>query len=128
MFSATKRRETGKAGAESRRRWRLAHPTKRTFLRYAAPVLAVYLVLLGGLYVAMLQPPAVFGRVMSKLPAFSYFLFPFEPMWLMARRGHLKVGDAAPDFALKTAGGSDLVTLASFRGHEPVVLIFGSHT
>ena len=75
----------------------------RTFLKYAIPVLSVYLVLLGGLFVAMLQPPAVFGRIMSKLPAVSYFLFPFEPMWLIARRGELKVGELAPDFALKTA-------------------------
>jgi hypothetical protein len=100
----------------------------RTFLKYAIPVLSVYLILLGGLFVAMLQPPAVFGRIMSKLPVVSYFLFPFEPMWLIARRGHLKVGELAPDFALKTADSSQVVRLSSFQGKEPVVLIFGSHT
>ena len=100
----------------------------RRFLKYAIPVVAVYLALTGGLFWAMLQPPAVFGHIMSKLPAISYFMFPFEPMWLYARRGHVKVGDPAPDFALKTADGAAQVRLSSFRGEKPVVLIFGSHT
>jgi len=100
----------------------------RTFLKYAIPVLAVYVMLLSGLFVAMLQPPTVFGHIMSKLPAVSYFLFPFEPMWLLARRGHLKVGDVAPDFKLKTSDSSAPVHLWSFQGQMPVVLIFGSHT
>jgi len=100
----------------------------RVFLKYAIPAVVVYVVLLGGLFAAMLQPPAVFGYVMSKLPATSYFLFPFEPMWLVARRGQVKVGDVAPDFALKTADRSAEVRLSSLRGQKPVVLIFGSHT
>lgn len=100
----------------------------RRFLKYALPVLVVYFVLLGGLYAVMLQPPVVFGRVMAKLPTLSYFLFPFEPMWLMARRGQLMVGDPAPDFNLKMANSSATVELSSFQGKEPVVLIFGSHT
>jgi len=100
----------------------------RKFLKYGIPVVVVYVMLLGGLLVAMLQPPPVFGRIMSKLPAVSYFLFPFEPLWLFARRGHLKAGDPAPDFALKTADRSQVVRLSSFRGREPVVLVFGSHT
>ena len=100
----------------------------RRYLKYVIPVLVVYVALLGGLFFEMLQPPAVFGHFMSKLPALTYFLFPFEPMWLIARRGRLKVGDAAPEFSLKTAGGSEAVRLSSFRGQKPVVLIFGSHT
>ncbi len=100
----------------------------RTFLKYAIPALVVYVILASGLFVAMLKPPAVFGHIMSKLPVVSYVLFPFEPMWLVARRGDLKVGDMAPDFALKTADRSAEVRLSSFRGQKPVVLIFGSHT
>jgi hypothetical protein len=107
--------------------WEL-HNRMRAFVKYAIPMLVVYVVLLSGLFVAMLQPPAVFGRVMSKLPAVAHFLFPFKQMWLVARRGHLKIGDPAPDFALKTADRSQVVYLSSFRGQEPVVLIFGSHT
>jgi hypothetical protein len=104
------------------------HNWMRTFLKYAIPALVVYTTLVSGLFVAMLQPPAVFGHIMSKLPAVSYFLFPFEPMWLLARRGHLKVGDTAPDFTLKTTDRSASVRLSSFRGQMPAVLIFGSHT
>lgn len=100
----------------------------RIFLRCGVAAVAVYVVLLGGLFVAMLQPPVVFGRIMSKLPSFAYALFPFEPMWLVARGGRLRVGEPAPDFALETANRSRTVRLSSFRGHEPVVLIFGSHT
>ena len=106
----------------------MMHNRMRTFLKYAIPVLLVYVVLLSGLFVAMLQPPTEFGRIMSKLPTVSYLLFPFEPMWLIARRGALRVGDPAPDFALKTVDRSQSVRLSSFRGQEPVVLIFGSHT
>ena len=36
---------------------------------------------------------------------------------------HLKVGDMAPDFTLKSTDGSD-VTLSSFRGKNTVVLAF----
>lgn len=100
----------------------------RTLFKYAVPALLIYAALLGGMYAAMLQPPAVFGRIISKLPVVTYFLFPFEPMWLIARRGQLRLGDPAPDFVLKTADNSQAVRLSSFRGREPVVLIFGSHT
>jgi peroxiredoxin len=40
----------------------------------------------------------------------------------------LKVGDEAPDFTLETYERNDRITLSSFRGHKPVVLIFGSYT
>jgi thiol-disulfide isomerase/thioredoxin len=42
-------------------------------------------------------------------------------------RETLKVGDLAPDFTLSTASDQDKqVTLSSFRGKKPVVLVFGS--
>jgi peroxiredoxin len=40
----------------------------------------------------------------------------------------LKVGDAAPDFTLKTLDGKSEVTLSSFQGKKPVMLVFGSYT
>jgi hypothetical protein len=80
------------------------------------------------MFAAMLQPPATFGRIMSKLPVVAYMMFPFETMWLVACRGALNVGDMAPDFTLKTSDRSAEVRLSSFRGQKPVVLIFGSHT
>ena len=40
----------------------------------------------------------------------------------------LKVGDPAPDFTLADPSGKKKVTLSSFEGKKPVVLIFGSYT
>jgi hypothetical protein len=40
----------------------------------------------------------------------------------------LKEGDAAPDFTLPDPSGKKQVTLSSFKGKRPVVLIFGSCT
>ncbi|HZU35567.1 MAG TPA: EF-hand domain-containing protein [Gemmataceae bacterium] len=39
-----------------------------------------------------------------------------------------KVGEFAPDFDLKTEDGKQSYRLSSYRGHKPVVLIFGSFT
>jgi hypothetical protein len=40
----------------------------------------------------------------------------------------LKVGDNAPDFKLKTLDGKKTVSLSSFKGKQPVSLVFGSYT
>jgi Ca2+-binding EF-hand superfamily protein len=40
----------------------------------------------------------------------------------------LKVGDLAPDFTLPEPKGTRELTLSSYRGKKPVVLIFGSYT
>lgn len=42
--------------------------------------------------------------------------------------GTLKVGDKAPDFTLVDPTGKNAVTLSSFKGKKPVVLVFGSYT
>jgi peroxiredoxin len=44
------------------------------------------------------------------------------------REGPLKVGDTAPDFALKTLDGKSTVKLSALRGKMPVALVFGSYT
>lgn len=44
------------------------------------------------------------------------------------KKDTLKVGDAAPDFTLPDLTGTKEVTLSSFRGRRPVVLIFASYT
>lgn len=43
------------------------------------------------------------------------------------REGDLKVGDAAPDFAVSDVQGKTTVKLSDLKG-KPVVLIFGSCT
>lgn len=37
-------------------------------------------------------------------------------------------GQPAPDFTLRTEGGKRTIQLSEFRGHKPVVLIFGNFT
>ncbi len=63
----------------------------------------VYLILFGGPFAATLQPPSVFVHIMSKLPAFSSFVLPFERMWVCGRRDSLRVSDQASDLSLKTS-------------------------
>ena len=97
-------------------------------------LLTVYMTFLLGIFVAMHQPVERFGRVMSYMPGPLFMVIPFEPMWNIARRGALDVGDAAPDFALRTvdttghAQSGAQVQLSSFKGRQPVVLVFGSYT
>jgi hypothetical protein len=76
----------------------------------------------------MKSPPEQFGAFMSKLPVPFYFVLPFETLWFRARAGGVVVGDAAPDFTLSTLDKSGTARLSSFRGSQPVVLIFGSYT
>jgi AhpC/TSA family len=101
--------------------------TKR-LLKIGAIALAVWLVLSASLFAVMRQPPIVFNHVMAKTPMVAFLVLPFETLWLHARRGTLHVGDVAPDFTLKTSDRSAEVSLSSFRGQKPVVLVFGSHT
>ncbi len=102
---------------------------KKRWLKILLAAVVVYATMLAGLWAAMFQPPETFGRVMMKMPVPAVFIvFPFKPMWLYARRGSLKVGDAAPDFSLQTLDKQTRVALSSFRGSKPVVLVFGSYT
>jgi hypothetical protein len=36
----------------------------------------------------------------------AFAVLPFETLWMNARAGHLQVGDAAPEFNLKTLDGT----------------------
>jgi AhpC/TSA family len=96
--------------------------------RMAAGLLVVYVIFLAGMFWAMRQPPARFGKIMSHFPMAAMVAVPFEPMWNVARGGALRVGDAAPDFSLPRADHTAEVTLSAFRGKQPVVLFFGSYT
>ena len=94
-----------------------------------AALAASYAVLFAVVLAAMLQPPARFGRFMKHAPAaLVWGALPAPRMWRWARRGDLVPGAPAPDFTLPRHGGTDRVTLSSFRGDRPVVLVFGSYT
>ena len=100
----------------------------RTWLKVISGLLGAYLVLCVGLFAAMCQPPGVFGSIMSKVPMPLTMVFPFGPLWTLARSGNLEMGELAPDFDLPTPDKKSQVRLSSFRGHKPVVLVFGSYT
>jgi hypothetical protein len=94
-----------------------------------AAVLAVYVLFAGVVLVAMMQPPVRFGQFMKHVPmALVWGVVPGPRLWMWARRGTLQVGDTAPDFTLPTYDHKQQVTLSSFRGNRPVVLVFGSYT
>ncbi len=103
-------------------------PHARKTLVVFATLLAVYLVLCAGLYVAMIQPPGVFGQIIAKTPFPLMMVLPFETLWNRARGGRLQPGDLAPDFRLPTLDHNSTVQLSSYRGSRPVVLVFGSYT
>ncbi|HEX3875640.1 MAG TPA: hypothetical protein VHW24_01550, partial [Bryobacteraceae bacterium] len=66
-------------------------------LRVVGRILAVlsltYALATGGLYWAMTRPPEKFGAIMAKVPMISMLILPFEPLWMSARGGKLKVSD-----------------------------------
>jgi hypothetical protein len=101
-------------------------------MRIALKVLAVlagaYLILSAALLVIMCQPPGRFARIIAKLPGPFFGVLTFEPLWSVARGGHLRAGDSAPDFDLETLDRASRVRLSSFAHQKPVVLIFGSYT
>ena len=101
---------------------------RKVLVRAAISLAVIYVVFLGFITWAMRQPPETFGRVMSHMTNAVFLVAPFETLWTHARAGQLQPGQTAPDFLLTTLDHSSQVSLASFRGKQPVVLIFGSYT
>ena len=99
----------------------------RVLVKVLASVAIVYLGLVIGLLLVM-KNPTTFGKVMRHFPGPGFAVIPFKRLWFVARSGRLKLGDPAPDFRLTTTSKKEEIQLSSFRGHEPVVLIFGSYT
>ena len=99
----------------------------RRLLRFCIAFGVVYLGLAAGL-VTVMHRPVLFGEVMRHVPEPMMVLVPFKQLWFLARGGGLKTGDTAPTFNLPTADNKSFVSLASFRGQRPVMLIFGSYT
>jgi hypothetical protein len=65
---------------------------------------------------------------MTHVPGLMMPVLPFQTLWMRARAGKVQAGDLAPDFNLPTLDHSSTVQLSSFRGSQPVVLVFGSYT
>jgi hypothetical protein len=120
--SPTTKLDNGTSSEGVKRRWKVQ------LLRIGAALGASYFIVLGFFDYSMHQPPETFSRVMMHVGPVPFLLFPFETMWKSARAGHLLVGGTAPDFTLPLLDHSGSVRLSSFRGRQPVVLIFGSYT
>jgi hypothetical protein len=95
--------------------------------RALAILVLMYAALVAAFAIIMRQPPDRFGAIMAKVPGIAFAVLPFETLWMNARAGHLQVGDAAPNFTLKTLDAPTQVELSSLRG-QLVVLVFGSYT
>jgi hypothetical protein len=100
----------------------------RKLLLVVAILVAVQAALSASLYWAMCQTPDRFGRFMTYVPMPMMLVLPFETLWMRARAGHVQAGDLAPDFRLPTLDHTAWVQLSSYRGSQPVVLVFGSYT
>lgn len=111
---------------------RMADRPRRSVLRALVTLLTsvalLWVAATAGLYAAMSQTPATFGRIMSHVPTFAMIVLPFKPLWMSARAGHLAVGDFAPDFDLPMLHGDRRVRLSEQVREKPVVLVFGSYT
>jgi hypothetical protein len=68
------------------------------------------------------------GLALVAIAAFSFTVFAGEGPRDRPVEGALKVGDAAPDFTLKSPDGKASVTLSALNGPQPVVLVFASYT
>jgi hypothetical protein len=100
----------------------------KILLRTGVVLAVFYAGFVGYIWWAMNQTPETFGGVMKRLPGIAYVMVPFETMWMHARAGHLKTGDAAPDFSLARLDKSSTVQLSALTATQPVVLVFGSYT
>src|SRR5438270_13937226 len=102
--------------------------TVRTLKRIAFALIVIYAVFLVAIYVLMRQPPERFAAAIAKMPGPLFMVLPFETLWSQARAGSLAPGEMARDFSLSTLDRKSQVSLSTFRGRQPVVLIFGSYT
>jgi hypothetical protein len=92
-------------------------------------LVTAYLALFGMVAFTMSRPPEQFGQIMKRLPMpVVWGVVPGPRIWNWARRGSLSEGELAPDFTLRQQEATEPVRLSSYRGKEPVVLIFGSYT
>jgi hypothetical protein len=97
-------------------------------LKITGVFIALYLVITATLFAIMLQSPDKFAGTMKYVPWPAFVVLPFKPLWNVARKGQLAVGDMAPDFSLESADHKSTFQLSSMRGQKPVVLVFGSYT
>ena len=100
----------------------------KNFAKITIALVMIYAVLSSLLFVVMLGSPDRFAGTMKHVPWPVFAVLPFKPLWNMARKGAVNVGDMAPDFSLESPDHKTTFRLSSLRGEKPVVLVFGSYT
>jgi hypothetical protein len=110
------------APARKQGRW------KKTIATVLVAIFVLWLAFVAFMWRIMYRAPEDFARVMSHLPWEVFLVVPFETLWTRARAGHLRLGDAAPDFVLSKLDHSATVRLSEINAKQPVVMIFGSYT
>jgi hypothetical protein len=116
----TNRSQHRQAGRRRARTW---------LLRGIAALVVSYLAGCAALAWIMVKPPQESARIIRHIPMpLAWGVLPGPSIWGWARKGTLARGDEAPDFTLPMQDGGGSVTLSSFRGRRPVVLVFGSYT
>lgn len=100
----------------------------RKLVKILGWLVVLYAVISGALFAAMLQSPDDFARTMKHVPWPAFMVLPFKPLWNVARKGHVRFGQVAPDFTLESLDHKSHFQLSSLRGQMPVVLVFGSYT
>src|SRR5262249_8199055 len=109
------------------------HRIKRIVIKFllkaVATIGALWVFCATALFAVMWLPPGRFTSVIGRVGPVPFMIgLPFQPFWMVARKGPLSVGDAAPDFELERHDRKGRVRLASHQGLQPVVLVFGSYT
>jgi hypothetical protein len=100
----------------------------KVLAKIGVSIVALYAVMTAALFGVMLRSPDRFAATMKHVPWPIFAALPFKPLWQVARRGNVNVGDMAPDFLLESPDHKSSLRLSSLRGEKPVVLVFGSYT
>jgi hypothetical protein len=80
----------------------------RKLVKILGGLVALYALISGALFFAMLQSPDDFARTMKHVPWPAFMLLPFKPLWNVARNGHVRLGQVAPEFTLESPDRSAL--------------------
>ena len=75
-------------------------------------LVTAYVLFCAAILATMWQPPLRFAKAIAKVPGPMFLVLPFETLWSVARGGHLRTGDTAPDFDLETLDKSARVRLS----------------
>jgi hypothetical protein len=103
-------------------------PILGKFAKITISLVMIYAALSSLLFVVMLGSPDRFAGTMNHVPWPVFAALPFKPLWNVARKGAVNVGEMAPDFSLESPDHKTTFRLSSLRGEKPVVLVFGSYT